>query len=234
MLPSLARLPSDFDEVAASFATKGYRVLRPMPRGIGGSQGPAAGITLRDLAHDVAVTIEAEKSGPAIVLGHNFGNCVARMTAVAHPNLVRGIVLAAAAAKSPAPEISAAAEICADLARPDSERLAALRLAFFTPGADATGWLNGWHPAAKVLQQDAARASPRADWWHGGAAPILDLQAASDPFRPRATERELKDDLGERVTIAVVAHASHALFPEQPQAVVSAVDGWARHLLLGS
>ena len=33
----------------------------------------------------------------------------------------------------------------------------------------------------------------------------------------------MKDEFGQRVTVAVIPHASHALIPEQPQAVVDAL-----------
>jgi pimeloyl-ACP methyl ester carboxylesterase len=77
--------------------------LRPQPRGIGGSIGPLEGITLHDLAADVASVVATEGQGPAVVIGHAFGNWVARTLAADRPDLVRGIVLAAAALKGPLP-----------------------------------------------------------------------------------------------------------------------------------
>src|SRR5215472_7635982 len=100
MLPSRGRGSEDYDEVAAGIARAGFRVLRPRPRGVMRSTGPLAGITLHDLAADVAFVIARENAGPAVIVGHAFGHFVARMTAVDHPHLVRGIALAAAAAKS--------------------------------------------------------------------------------------------------------------------------------------
>jgi pimeloyl-ACP methyl ester carboxylesterase len=64
-----------------------------------GECGFKEGITLHDLANDVALTIENAQDGQAIIVGHAFGNWVARMTAVDHPELVRGVVIAAAASK---------------------------------------------------------------------------------------------------------------------------------------
>src|SRR5262245_57881486 len=49
LLPSLGRGATDFDVVAQRVADAGYRVLRPQPRGIGGSRGPLAGIDLHEL-----------------------------------------------------------------------------------------------------------------------------------------------------------------------------------------
>jgi len=40
----------------------------------------------------------------------------------------------------------------------------------------------------------------------------------------------MKDEFGDRVTIAVVPNASHALFPEQPRAVVEALTAWIKTL----
>jgi pimeloyl-ACP methyl ester carboxylesterase len=40
----------------------------------------------------------------------------------------------------------------------------------------------------------------------------------------------MKDEFGDRVTIAVVPNASHALMPEQPLAVVAALTAWIKTL----
>jgi pimeloyl-ACP methyl ester carboxylesterase len=45
------------------------------------------------------MTVENAKEGQAIIVGHAFDNWVARMTAVDHPEPVRGVVIAAAASK---------------------------------------------------------------------------------------------------------------------------------------
>ena len=41
---------------------------------------------------------------------------------------------------------------------------------------------------------------------------------------------ELRDELGDRVSVAVIRDASHALLPEQPHAVVEAIARWIRAL----
>jgi pimeloyl-ACP methyl ester carboxylesterase len=230
LLPSLARDADDFDPLAEALARAGYRVIRPAPRGIGQSRGPDTGITLADLAADVAAAIEGPGNGRAIVLGHAFGNWVARNVAVHYPHLVAGVVLAAAAAKVQPLVARRAVETASDPARGDGARLAALEIGFFAPGHDARAWLHGWHPQARAIQRSAVAASPREGWWHAGGAPILDLIAAHDPFRPRSTWDENRHDLGSRVTVAVIPDASHALIPEQPEAVAAAIVAWARGL----
>jgi pimeloyl-ACP methyl ester carboxylesterase len=230
LLPSLARDSEDYDDVAAGLAAAGFRVLRPQPRGIGRSTGPMRSLTLHDFARDVGQVIQALGGGRAVVVGHAYGNWVARMTAVDYPRQVRGVVIAAAAAKAYPPELTAAVTAAGDLALPDEERLAALRFAFFAPGNDATVWLRGWHPGVRATQRAAAAATRQEEWWSGGTAPLLDLQAEHDPFKPPAKRDEMKDEFGERVRIAVIADASHALIPEQPSAVVDALVDWIRTL----
>jgi pimeloyl-ACP methyl ester carboxylesterase len=233
MLPSRGRGAEDFEGVADELVKAGFRVLRPQPRGAALSRGPMQNLSLHDLASDVAAVIRnAGDGGPAIIVGHAFGSWVARMTAIDHPDLVRGVVIAAAAAKAyptgfdGAQGLSEAVRKSGDFALPASERRRYLRLAFFAPNSDAGIWLQGWHPAADEVQLDAGRATKQSEWWSGGTVPLLDLQGALDPFRPRATMNEMREEFGERVSVVVIPDASHALIPEQPDAVVAAILAW--------
>jgi pimeloyl-ACP methyl ester carboxylesterase len=230
LLPSRGRDSEDYDAVAAGLAKEGFRVLRPQPRGMHASKGPLENITLHDLARDVAAVIARENAGPAVIVGHAYGNWVARMTAVDHPALVRGIVLAAAAAKKFPPRLSELVTRSGDPAVPEAERLAAMQEIFFASGNDPRIWLTGWWPEASRAQGAAARAVKQSDWWHAGSVPLFDLQAGIDPFKPEDTRNELKNEFGDRVTIAVIPDASHALLPEQPAAVVAAIAAWVRKL----
>ena len=230
LLPSRGRDSEDYDEVAAGLAKEGFRVLRPQPRGMHASKGPLKDLTLHDLARDVATVIEREKAGPAVIVGHAYGNWVARMTAVDHPKLVRGVVLAAAAAKKFPPRLSQLVSKSADQSVPEAERLAAMQEIFFASGNDPKVWLKGWWAEASEAQRVAAANVKQSDWWHAGTVPLFDLQAGIDPFKPKGTENELKDEFPDRVTVAVIPNASHALLPEQPAAVVQAIAGWVRKL----
>jgi len=230
LLPSRGRDSEDYDEVAAGIAKAGYRVLRPQPRGTCRSTGPMTGLTLHDFARDVAAVIAHADGGPAVVAGHAFGNWVARMIAADHPRLVRGVAILAAAAKTYPKALAEAVTKSADSTLADAERLGYLRSTFFAPGHDASVWLKGWYPEVNASQFAAGRATRQEEWWGAGRAPLLDLQAALDPFKPRETTNELKEEFGERVTIAVIADASHALIPEQPAAVVAAIVAWIRTL----
>ena len=61
-----------------------------------GARFPSGGHTLADLAGDVAAVLHHLDRGPAVLLGHAFGNRVMRMTATLWPDLVCGVVLLAA------------------------------------------------------------------------------------------------------------------------------------------
>ena len=229
LLPSSSRDSEDFDAIADMFAAVSFRVLRPQPRGMCGSTGPMRDLTLHDYARDVAVVIERLAGGPCFILGHAFGQWVGRCVAADHPHLVRGMILAAAAAKSADPALREQLAKCVDTSLPDAVRLAALRVAFFAPGHDPSPWLDNWHPVAAKSQRAASAATPQHEWWSAGSAPVLDLQAELDPWRPAETRSGIRDDLGAaRVTVCVIANASHALIPEQPEAVVRAVREWTR------
>jgi pimeloyl-ACP methyl ester carboxylesterase len=229
LLPSSSRDSEDFDEIAAMFAAVGFRVLRPQPRGMCGSTGPMDGLTLHDYARDVAVVIERLAGGSAFVLGHAFGQWIGRCVAADHPHLVRGMILAAAAAKSTSPTLRDELAKCVDTSLPDPVRLAALQVAFFAPGHDPSSWLGNWHPMAAKSQRAASAATPQDDWWTAGSAPVLDVQAEHDPWRPANTRNGILDDLGAaRVTVVVIPDASHALIPEQPEALVRAVRDWTQ------
>ncbi|MDE2372398.1 MAG: alpha/beta fold hydrolase [Burkholderiales bacterium] len=232
LLASAARSAGDFDEVAPLLAAQGFRVLRPEPRGSGGTTGPHEGITLHDAARDVAAVIRHENAGPAIVVGHAAGSFVARMLAVDAPELVRGVVLAAAGARRYPPSVGAT---LLELARPDLDDEARLRLlhqAYFAAGSDAHAWLRGWRPLISYgsVPGRAPSEADRAVWWGAGDKPVLEIQGLEDPFKPRAAAGEYKAEFGDRVTIVEIAGASHALFPEQPQRVVDAIVRWVRGL----
>ena len=226
-VPSQGRSVADFDDLADRLVAAGFKVILAEPRGVGPSRGPADGVTMHDLAADAAAVIEACGDGPADVIGHAFGNRVARMLASDRPDLVRRVVLLAAGGMAPVPDdVMRAFELCFQVERGDAERLPAIATVFFAAGNDPSVWLGGWWPEARVLQTAANAATPVADWWDAGSAPLLVVQGLADRMAPPANGRMLKDSLGERVTLVELENASHALLPERPDAIARAVIGF--------
>ncbi|MGX1309253.1 pimeloyl-ACP methyl ester carboxylesterase [Amorphus suaedae] len=226
-IASTGRGNAEFDDLASDLAGRGFRVLRPEPRGIGESVGPMEDVSFHDFGNDVAAVIHNEGGGPAIVAGHAYGNWIARTVAADHPEMVRGVVLVAAGARKWPKELSDAITMINDPASTEEQRLQGLRTAFFAPGSDPRPWLEGWHADVTRSQRAARKQTEQSSWWDAGGKPILDLQAGEDPFRPAASRNELAEEFGDRVTVVVIEGASHALPAEKPKEVADAIAKWA-------
>jgi pimeloyl-ACP methyl ester carboxylesterase len=236
ILPSLARSGRDYDVVAELLADQGFRILRPEPRAVGRSRGPMQGLSLHDFAADVAAVLDHEATGPIVIVGHAWGSQPARMLAADRPDLVRGIVMAAASAgklppgstEKPYSRLRDAIDGAGDLSLSTEQRLDCLRRAFFAPGHDPSVWLEGWFPEAHDAQGLAREKTPIDDYFSGGQrVPILDLQAEFDAV---VISGVMKPALGERVTVQVIRDAGHAMAPEQPHAMSDAIATFARAL----
>lgn len=234
--PAMVVLPSygrdggaDYDDFATRAALDGWRVMRPQPRGVLGSVGPMEGVTFRDLADDVAGVIGALADGPAVLVGHAFGNLVSRMVTTAYPDLIRAVAIVASQSKEVPERIARAPFIVGDPTRPTSERLAVLQEAFFAPGNDARVWLEGWYPETLAMQRAAVESLPLQKYWRCGSVPLLEVIPDHDAFKPRKYWGQMREDFGERVTTAVLAGAGHALFPEQPEAAAGTILSWAQN-----
>jgi pimeloyl-ACP methyl ester carboxylesterase len=232
LLPSLGRGANDFDPIAVKLAAAGYRVLRPQPRGIGASRGPWENVKLEDLAADIAAVIEVNGGGRAFVVGHAFGNRVARTLATLRPELVQAVSLVAAnVGHNPSPpEVRTAIRLSADLSAPADERLKALQFVFFAPGNDAGVWLEGWHPQVLAAQRFAGDLTPRSLDYAAGQAPVLYIQPSHDPLAHVEDAEEYERALGDRVTVVVIPNSAHAVIAEQPDAVSDALIAYARKL----
>lgn len=237
MLPSLGRSGRDYDQVADYLQADGFRVVRPEPRGIGQSKGPMENLTVHDFARDVAAVVEHENKGPIVVVGHAWGNFAARMLAADRPDLVRGVVMAAASAGKVPPgstekpinaEMRQAIDGAGDLSLSEEQRLIYLRKAFFAPGNDPRVWLDGWHQATHDAEGHARNTTPVDDYFAAGTAPILDLQGEADTVAPRRFSGVLKSMLGDRVQVVVLKNAGHAMAPEQPKAMADAIAVFAK------
>jgi pimeloyl-ACP methyl ester carboxylesterase len=231
MLPSLGRGSGDFDDLAARLGVAGYQAILPQPRGIGRTAGLHPELTMQELAADVAAVIDAVADRSAVVVGHAFGNRVARMTATEHTASVDGVVCLASGGLVPPPE-----EVWANLAAVFDESLsagehaAAVASAFFAPGHDPGPFLDGWHAGVAAAQRHAAESTPVDHWWTAGSAPVLVVQAADDVIAVRENADRLAEAAPGRVEILDLPGAGHAMLPEQPAAIATALLGWlSRH-----
>ena len=226
LLASYARSGSDFNELVESVNHSGYRTLVLQARGIGGTDLPGYDVTLFDYADDLAVVLNQEELlTPVTLVGHAFGNRIARAFASRYPARVRSLILLAAGDSGPPADVRN--DIFKILVRslPDSIRSGALHRAFFAPDNTAPNyWMSGWYPRAGLAQGRATALTPLDQWSSGGTAPMIVVQPAQDAAAPDGA-RKLKRLYPDRVTIVSLENAGHAILPEQPEEIARIVLG---------
>jgi pimeloyl-ACP methyl ester carboxylesterase len=224
LLPGLGRAAQDLDPLAARLAEAGYQVIQPEPRGIGKSTGALDGLTLHDLARDVAAVIEAFGEKAVTIIGHAFGNRIARTVAADRPDLVARVALLGCSGKvQPSPEIAEAIRLAQAVDTPHDIRAAAVRAAWFGPGRDVGVWMDGWSQPAMKAYLAAAAATAITDWWTAGAARVLIIQGLADVSAPPENGRLLKAEIGARAELVELAGIGHALPVEAPEPVAEAI-----------
>jgi S-formylglutathione hydrolase len=227
LIPSRGGGGADFRVLAARLARSGYKVIAPEPRGIGASDGGLEGLTMADLANDVAFMIRAAGGAPATVVGHAFGNRVARMVATLYPDLVESVVLLACGGLiPPSPAVSAALRAVFDSELTQEEHIAAVSTAFFAAGNDASVWADGWHADVAAAQVLADRSTPQQTWWTAGCSDVLVVQPAEDVIALPENAMDITEELGPRASMMTIPHAGHALLPEQPAAIAVGLLTW--------
>lgn len=230
LIPSFGRGCEDFDELAAALVQGGYRVVCAQPRGAGMSTSTKPTLTLIDMANDAATVLQAVGGAPAVFLGHDFGQRIARTLATQHPQLVKSLIMLACGGRIPMnAQVRRAGQLCFELSLPWEIRKAAVRFAFFAPGNDPTPWKDGWYPQVTKLQAAGAAVPVSSFWAAGGVVKALVIQGLQDASATPENARMFKADFPDRVQLVEVDHAAHALLPEQPRRVAAAALQFLRH-----
>ena len=224
LIPSWARGADDFTELMAVLAKFGYRAIAINPRGVADSEGTLSGITVDDLAADAAEVIEALNVAPVHILGHAFGNKIARCLAANHPQLVTSVILLAAGGEvEPDPVAFAAFKSAVTENLSDADWLSAMNKSHFFSNCDPRIWRTGWYPKVAQAQLSITKSTPRGEWWQAGTAPMLIIQGLDDSIAPPANGRTLQAKLGDRVSLVELEHTAHALLPEQPEIIADTI-----------
>ncbi|MBW2268977.1 MAG: alpha/beta fold hydrolase [Deltaproteobacteria bacterium] len=225
LVASWGRSASDFNELVSALNRAGFATLAIQHRGVDGSTLPSLRPSLHTYAADLAAAVEAEGIGGEIaVIGHAYGNRVARTFATDFPERVAGVVLLAAGGSAPPPaEIQPAMPRALLQVWPETTRAQAIRAAFFAEGNPVPEyWMSGWYPLAGIAQGRASAATPYEEWGAGGSARMLILEPRDDALARGAGER-LRARFPSRVELEIIEGAGHALLPEQPAALSRAV-----------
>ncbi len=229
LLPAGGTEASSFNSFTPFLNKAGFKTVVINRRGFAGSKGPLEGLTLHDLANDVANVIKKLEKQPVHVLGWAFGNRVARCLAEDHPQLVKTIILLAAGGKvPPGPDTL---KIFGTLGKPDTSReetYEALKFLFFSPETDMKTVNQSFKgrktwPLASQAHSKANQATPLKEWWNGGQAPMLVIQGLDDIMAVPDNGHILKRENGERVKLVDIEKAGHFLIYEQPEQVTKEI-----------
>lgn len=241
LLASAGREGSDFNELVPDLTDAGYRTVVIEAPGINDTP-MLADASLYNFAEQVKAVLDADTQakgeGPAIVIGHGFGNRVARASAYKYPNQIKGLILIAAGGLNEIePTANTALKNVFNPISSFKKRRADIEYAFFAPGNDIPDhWQKGWHTETAKLQGKATAATPDTKWVAGGTGPVLVVQATEDRIAPKKdTADVLQTKYPQRVSIVLIDNAGHALLPEQPDLISAAVlDFLSLHHKVGS
>jgi len=214
-----------FDDLARTLSARGLQTISINMRGVGESRGSLDGATLHDLAIDVAEVLEAMDCGPAHLVGHAFGNRVARCLAVDRPSLVCSVTLLAAGGLiGPATPLGTSFRNATQVKMNGSDCVTVQGARWLSPASDPKilAQVECW-PAVLVAHLATSRGMALEDWWGAGTAPLLVIQGLDDEAAPPGNGHALREQFGERVRVIDLPRAGHFLLLEQPEAVTRAV-----------
>jgi len=223
LLHGLAGHAGEWDTLAQRLSPR-YRVVALDQRGHGGSERHPKDVSRAAYVADVHAVVEQLALRRPVLVGQSLGGHTAMLTASAHPELVRGLVLVEAGAGGPSPDTPATIGSWLDSwPTPFPSREAAA--AFLGGGPAGAGWAagleerkDGWWPRfdRDVMVRSLAENAQRSFWseWERVVCPTL-LVLAQSSFLP---EREADDMLLRRpATLGLcVPGTGHDLHLEQP------------------
>jgi 3-oxoadipate enol-lactonase len=232
---------SNWRAMAPALLERG-RVIVPELPGHGGSSPLPAPAGVAAYADRVALALEHEGGGPAVVLGHSFGGVTGLLLAERRPELVDGLLLYAAAGISSRLrrakyllEISfllKPGRLIAPYRRAFAHSPFLRRLAFAKWGAHDTDALRPEYAegllAGPLLHTDVATAGRALydfdvrERLHAVRCPALVLWGAKDAQLPLEDAFDFARRL--RAPLRVIAECGHLLVAERPDACVDALD----------
>jgi pimeloyl-ACP methyl ester carboxylesterase len=214
LLPSLGRPASDFDDLRARLGAAGF---------------DAVAIELSDLVHqvdtfgglaDVVVSEMADRGVESFhLVGHAFGNRLARQITAQHTDKVSTLTLLACGGSTEMePHVLEAFLRCFANDISDEDRVRAISTAFFSDSDQASVWTHGWDGALARRQRQLLGMVAVSDWWDAVAPHVLVIQGLDDVIAPPANGRHYAHDHPE-VTLVELPAAGHALLPEVPDKI---------------
>ncbi len=233
-LPSLGREATDFMELSRKVEMQGFSIDIVDFVSLKRDEAPN---NFEDYAKifspHILAGYEFRDDEKVAIVGHAFGNRVARKIASRKPERVSAVVLLAAGGQVPMePKAEQSLKNIFNPLRSYKSRMKDVEYAFFADGNEVpVYWKRGWHTKTAMAQAEAVANSAGDDSWHcAGGVPMLIVQSMQDRIAPIENAYALKEKCPQEVEIVEVQNAGHALLPEQPEAVAKAVlDFLAKH-----
>lgn len=243
LLHGLGGAASNWRSLAPALAQRA-RVIVPEFPGHGGSSPLPVPVGVEGFADRVGLLLEAERAERAVLVGHSFGGATAIALAVRRPELVGGLVLAAAAGISSTGRRARYMLEFSFLVKPGKliapyrsriARSPALRRLAFggwaarDPEAMSAEAAEGFL-AGPALHTDTATAGRSLFGWDvrdrlaSVTCPSLVLWGARDPQLPVSDAIDFARRL--RAPLRVIAGCGHLLIGERPDACLDAIEGF--------
>lgn len=233
-LPSLGREATDFMELSRKVEMQGFSTDIVDFVSLQRNEAPKdLGDYAKIFSPHILAGYEYADDEKVAIVGHAFGNRVARKIASRQPERVSAVILLAAGGQVPMePEAQQAARNIFNPLRSYKSRMKNVQYAFFAEGNEVpTHWKRGRHTKTAMAQGKALAASYEDDSWHcAGGVPMLIVQPMQDRLAAPENAYALKEKCPQDIEIVELQNAGHALLPEQPEAVAKAVlDFLAKH-----
>ena len=233
-LPGSGGDNSRYQAIGPILAAAGYRIIAVNQRGIMGSTGELANLTLHDYAADVIAIADVLEIPKVHLLGWALGNRTSRVVATDYPERVASIsLIAAGGLAQPLTEPGELGELLGNKELSTAEKARLARRTLFSPATDEAlvldfaANLQYWNEA-RASQTRANRDTPLEQWWAGGTGPMLIVQGLDDKTAPPANGIRMQAEFGDRITLVNLENAGHLMGVEQPEATAAAIIAFLR------
>src|SRR2546429_5888894 len=144
--------------------------------------------------------LEALDRGPAHLVGHAFGNRVARCLAADRPSLVRSVTLLAAGGLiAPSYPLGTDFRKATEVKMNGSDCVTVLGARWLSPASDPQILAQvECSPAVFLAHLASTRGVPLEDWWGAGTAPLLVIQGLDDTAAPPGNGHAVRQPFRER------------------------------------
>ncbi|MER5637896.1 alpha/beta hydrolase [Kitasatospora sp. NPDC002227] len=233
LLHGLAGHVGEWDALARALSPS-HRVVAVDQRGHGASERRPGDVSRAAYVADVVAVLEQLDLHRPVLVGQSLGGHTAMLTAAAHPDLVRALVLVEAGPGGPSPNVQAEIGGWLD-AWPTPFPSRAAAAGFLGGGPVGEGWAagleqrgDGWWPRfdRDVMVDSLAENAQRSFWdeWVRITCPVLVVLGQSGIIPPQESEAMLRR---EAATAAVsVPGAGHDVHLERPDVLQRLLEGF--------